>query len=1011
VKATTNLTLKRAPGVPGLPRPESYLLPTDTFDGQSPDNPTASQPGADPFGYYVPFAWTPPPNSARPPTQATAASSPVGVSATATQVLYLQEAGNTTLISATDINQGQMGDCYLLSSIGEIALFHPDWITSMIHANADGTETVTLYRAASGSLPGFGTTSFKPTAITVSNSFPTNAVNNGASQDVLNGQKEIWVQVLEKAVATLSGGYNAIANGGIPVIPMEELTGCSASYVMARSLTLQQLQTAVSANNLITFDTQGSGLLAYGLYGSHAYMFQSLSTVNGNVMVNLLNPWGFNNPQPIPFAQIGSVFAEVDFGQVNGQPVIETGPTLVRQTANQTWKQGSKVSLTLPAGTFADPLGQTLTYTATLSNGQALPSWLTFNRSAASFTGLVPPGMETLLLTVTATDTSQLSCAETFQVTVPAAAPTLAHQTAAQAWTQGTQISFTPASNTFADPNGEVLTYTATLASLQALPSWLTVNPATGSFTGTVAYTSGAISIKLTATDSSGLSASETFQANLVAPAPTVTHQTANQTWTAGLALSFALASDTFSAVQGQSLRYTATLPAGLTIDPSTGTIKGTVPTALAVDKIKVTATQTSGLSVSETFTATIVASAPTLAIQTPAQTWIANQKLAFILAADTFTDPQRETLRYTVTGLPTGLTFNATTMAITGTVPAARSTSTITVTAKDQSGLSASESFLATITATAPTAGHTPDQNWTANRTVSLSVASAFSDPQNEKLTYSAILSTGKTLPTGLTLNATTGTFSGLAPTTLGGLGITVTATNQSGLSASETFQTVITAAVPTINNHPAAALWTAGKSVSFTPGSSAFIDPQGEKLTYAATQADGSALPGWLKFNPTTDAFSGTAPITPQTLGLTVTATNASGLAASQSFSATIQAAAPSVAHQTANQVWTGGSSISFLLPSNTFSDPQGAALAYAAFETSGTDITGWLHFKPGTADFFGAVPTGLTGTVGIKVVATDIYGLSASESFGLTFGSAGSHLVAAATPYATELLALQA
>ena len=62
----------------------------------------------------------------------------------------------------------------------------------------------------------------------MTNSFPSNSVNNGATQDVLNGQKEIWVQVLEKAVATLNGGYNDIANGGIPSIAMEELTGCSA---------------------------------------------------------------------------------------------------------------------------------------------------------------------------------------------------------------------------------------------------------------------------------------------------------------------------------------------------------------------------------------------------------------------------------------------------------------------------------------------------------------------------------------------------------------------------------------------------------------------------------------------------------------------------------------------------------------------------------------------------------------------------------------------------------------
>src|SRR3954465_9259848 len=39
-------------------------------------------------------------------------------SSTLTQVLYLQEAGNTAAISVTDINQGQIGDRYLHPSYG-----------------------------------------------------------------------------------------------------------------------------------------------------------------------------------------------------------------------------------------------------------------------------------------------------------------------------------------------------------------------------------------------------------------------------------------------------------------------------------------------------------------------------------------------------------------------------------------------------------------------------------------------------------------------------------------------------------------------------------------------------------------------------------------------------------------------------------------------------------------------------------------------------------------------------
>jgi Calpain family cysteine protease len=233
---------------------------------------------------------SPPPAAPVMLTASNASPTAATFSASLTQVLYLQEAGNAAAISVTDIYQGQMGDCYLLSSIGEIALFHPSWITKMIQANADGTETVTLYRAANGGLPGIGTASYTPVEINVTNTFPSNSVNNGANQDVYNGQKEIWVQVLEKAMATLYGGYNGIANGGIPAISLEELTGCSAIATSPGAISWQQVQADAAAGNLITFDTGGYGALSYHLYGCHAYMFQSLTTVNGTVMVNLLNP-------------------------------------------------------------------------------------------------------------------------------------------------------------------------------------------------------------------------------------------------------------------------------------------------------------------------------------------------------------------------------------------------------------------------------------------------------------------------------------------------------------------------------------------------------------------------------------------------------------------------------------------------------------------------------------------------------------------------------------------------
>ncbi|HEY0181642.1 MAG TPA: C2 family cysteine protease [Rhodopila sp.] len=236
---------------------------------------------------------------------------------TLTQTLYLTEPSTMTPISVSDINQGQLGDCFLLSSFGEEALFHPSSISNMIHNNGNGTETVTLYTDRSGRLPTFGSTSFKAATVTINNSFSAASVNNGAHQDVVGTQKEIWPQVLEKAVATLNGGYAAIANGGNPVLAMEELTGHAASYMSAGSLTFAMLQTFVAAGDLLTMDTSSKGGLPYGLVSNHAYMFEKLNGTGASATVQLGNPWGFDQPAAIPLARLASSgIVEIDIGHV-----------------------------------------------------------------------------------------------------------------------------------------------------------------------------------------------------------------------------------------------------------------------------------------------------------------------------------------------------------------------------------------------------------------------------------------------------------------------------------------------------------------------------------------------------------------------------------------------------------------------------------------------------------------------------------------------------------------------
>jgi hypothetical protein len=233
-----------------------------------------------------------------------------------TQTLYLTEAGDANAISLDDIHQGQIGDCFLLSSIGEIAMLKPGFISSMIHAGANGTETVTLYEGTNGRPVTSITNALKAVSETVTNVFPTYAVNNGAGQDVQGNLKEIWPQVLEKAVATLGGGYASIAYGGSPVLAMETLTGHAASYMSPASLSLATLQGFIAAGDLIVMDTLPKGFLPDGLVNNHAYMFESVSGSGASATVHLANPWGFDQPAPVLLSQLSRGFAEVDVGHL-----------------------------------------------------------------------------------------------------------------------------------------------------------------------------------------------------------------------------------------------------------------------------------------------------------------------------------------------------------------------------------------------------------------------------------------------------------------------------------------------------------------------------------------------------------------------------------------------------------------------------------------------------------------------------------------------------------------------
>ena len=107
--------------------------------------------------------------------------------------------------------------------------------------------------------------------------------------------------------------------------------------------------------------------------------------------------------------------------------------------SDQAATQGALFSYQVPAGSFSDQnVNDTLTLSATLSDGSALPSWLTFDAATQTFSGTpgnLDVGGYSVTVTVTATDTGGLSANSTVAVDVTNVndAPTVSMAVADQA--------------------------------------------------------------------------------------------------------------------------------------------------------------------------------------------------------------------------------------------------------------------------------------------------------------------------------------------------------------------------------------------------------------------------------------------------------------------------------------------------------------------------------------------------------------------------------------------------
>ncbi|HEY1381222.1 MAG TPA: C2 family cysteine protease [Gemmataceae bacterium] len=189
-----------------------------------------------------------------------------------------------------DVRQGQVGDCYFVAALAEIAKDSPQAIRQMFTDNGDGTFTVRFYHNG------------KTDYVTVDRALPTTSAGTaeyasfGGRYD--NGGNELWVALAEKAYAQLNeagwlghaaaNSYAAI-DGGYSDLAIEHVTGVSSGWKWVQNATPTDL---ISAANSGRYTVLGSKQTApgNGVIASHGYALVGYNAATGRF--TLYNPWG-----------------------------------------------------------------------------------------------------------------------------------------------------------------------------------------------------------------------------------------------------------------------------------------------------------------------------------------------------------------------------------------------------------------------------------------------------------------------------------------------------------------------------------------------------------------------------------------------------------------------------------------------------------------------------------------------------------------------------------------------
>ena len=222
----------------------------------------------------------------------------------------------------------------------------------------------------------------------------------------------------------------------------------------------------------------------------------------------------------------GTTWTSTDIDALVNRALTNNAPTVNAAIPMISSNQGAVFSYKFASNVIIDQdswdsLSYGITLTTTDSSGQyqPIPSWLSFDAATQTLSGTPPSDVTgNLSFFYWGTDMYGFGTGTSFtlKVNLPNQAPTVLNTIADQSVTDAKAFSYTVPSTTFKDPDGDALTYTATLEDGSPLPAWLTFNASTRVLSGTSPDNAASLNIKITVKDTANQSVSDVFKLTFV---------------------------------------------------------------------------------------------------------------------------------------------------------------------------------------------------------------------------------------------------------------------------------------------------------------------------------------------------------------------------------------------------------------------------------------------------------------------------------------------------------------